>query len=152
MISPQEADCFVALYTAGAHSEAIAQVFGRDPRSVRATLRREGVTLRREPPLPADWRQGLPAPVQQAIAAYLAALDGVQQAAWQRVQQTALTRSPSTYVFPSLAAYQAVLATVQPPETPSALACRLGIDLTRVLLAYAARATHTPPGPTMPLA
>jgi hypothetical protein len=136
-IPPQESDALKTLYLAGAHSEALGRAFGRDPRAVRAALRREGVALRREPPLPRVWDAALPLPLRQALHAYLAQLQGCAQAAWARLDQVALATTASGHVFPSREVYVAVLETARPPESPLDVARRLGIELTLVLLAYA---------------
>jgi hypothetical protein len=136
-IPPQESDALRTLYLAGAHSEALGRAFGRDPRAVRAALRREGVALRREPPLPRIWDAGLPLPLRQALHAYLVQLQGCAQAAWARLDQVALETTASGQVFPSRDVYTAVLATTCPPESPLDVARRLGLELTVVLLAAA---------------
>jgi hypothetical protein len=136
-IPPQESDALTTLYLAGAHSEALGRAFGRDPRAVRAALRREGVALRREPPLPHDGPMALPLPTRQGLQQYVQQLQACHQAAWQRLTQTALTTTATGQVFPSREAYEAVLATARPPESPLDVARRLGLDLTVVLLAVA---------------
>jgi hypothetical protein len=136
-IPPQESDALKTLYLAGAHSEALGRAFGRDPRAVRAALRREGVALRREPPLPRVWDATLPLPLRQALHDYLAQLQGCAQAAWTRLDQVALEATASGHLFPSRAIYTAALVTARPPESPLEVARRVGLDLTLVLLAYA---------------
>ena len=136
-IPPQESDALRTLYLAGAHSEALGRAFGRDPRAVRAALRREGVTLRREPPLPYDGQPALPLPVRQGLQQYVQQLQAAHQAAWQRLTQAALTHTATGPIFPSREVYEAVLATTRPPESPLDVARRLGLDLTVVLLAVA---------------
>jgi hypothetical protein len=136
-IPPQESDNLKILYLAGAHSEALGRAFGRDPRAVRAALRREGVALRREPPLPQDGPHALPLPTQHALQVYVQQLQTYHQAAWQRLTQAALTHTATGPVFPSREVYEAVLATARPPESPLDVARRLGLELTVVLLAVA---------------
>jgi hypothetical protein len=136
-IPPQESDALRTLYLAGAHSEALGRAFGRDPRAVCAALRREGVALRREPPLPHDGPTALPLPARQGLQQYVQQLQTYHQAAWQRLTQAALARTATGPVFPSREVYEAVLATARPPESPLDVARRLGLDLTVVLLAVA---------------
>jgi hypothetical protein len=136
-IPPQESDALKTLYLAGAHSEALGMAFGRDPRAVRAALRREGVALRRELPLPQDWPTALPLPARHALQQYVQQLQVSHQAAWQRLRQAALTHTATGPVFPSREVYEAVLATARPPESPLDVARRLGLELTVVLLAVA---------------
>jgi hypothetical protein len=135
-IPPQESDALKALYLAGAHSEALGRAFGRDPRAVRAALRREGVALRQESPLPRLGDAALP--LRPALHDYLAQLQVATQAAWARLDQVALETTASGHLFPSREVYTAALATARPPESPLDVARRLGIELTLVLLAYAA--------------
>jgi hypothetical protein len=136
-IPPQESDDLKTLYLAGAHSEALGRAFGRDPRAVRAALRREGVALRREPPLPLDWQTSLSLPVQHGLRQYCHQLQVCRQAVWQRLDQAALVRTATGHVFPSREVYEAVLATATPPESLLEVARRLRIELTVVLLAVA---------------
>ena len=137
MVSPHESACLRQLYAAGAHVEVLARTVGRDPRTVQAALRREGVRLRRDPPLPRDWRAGLPADTVHAIEAYLSQLQTLQHAAWQRLRQVAVEATAAAFVFPTPEAYAAALQTVDPMESVVALARRLGVELNRVLIAYA---------------
>jgi hypothetical protein len=137
-IPPQESDALKTLYLAGGHSEALGRAFGRDPRAVRAALRREGVALRREPPLPRVWDTALPLPLRQALHDYLAQIHGCAQAAWTRLDQVALETTASGHLFPSREVYTAALETARPLESPLDVAHRLKIELTLVLLAYAA--------------
>jgi hypothetical protein len=104
---------------------------------VRAALRREGVALRREPPLPQDGPMALPLPAWHALQQYVQQLQVSHQAAWQRLTQAALIHTATGPVFPSREVYEAVLATARPPESPLDVARRLGLDLTVVLLAVA---------------
>jgi hypothetical protein len=136
-IPPQESDALKTLYLAGAHTEALGHAFGRDPRAVRAALRREGVALRREPPLPHDGLPALPLPARQELLQYVQQLQVCHQAAWQRLTQAALAHTVTGPVFPSWEVYEAVLATARPPDSPLDVARRLGLDLTVVLLAVA---------------
>ena len=136
-ITPQESDDLKALYLAGAHSEALGRAFGRDPRAVRAALRREGVPLRREPPLPRAWHEGLSLPRRHALQDYLDQLATCAQAAWTRLDQAALDTTTTAYFFPSREVYTAALETARPRESPLEVARRLELDLTVVLLAYA---------------
>jgi hypothetical protein len=136
-IPPQESDALKTLYLAGAHSEALGRAFGRDPRAVRAALRREGVALRREPSLPRVWDAALPLPLRHALHDYLAQLQVCAQVVWTRLDQVALETTASGHLFPSRDVYTAVLATARPPESPLEVARRVGLDLTIVLLAYA---------------
>ncbi len=136
-LSPKESDILRDLYLAGAHSEALARAFGRDPRAVRAALRRAGIALRREPPLPTAWQATLSLPARRGLQRYLQQLEDTLRAAWERLHQVALAATTDTYVFAERADYDAVLDTVRPAEALPALARRLGLDLTVVLLAYA---------------
>jgi hypothetical protein len=79
----------------------------------------------------------LPLPARQGLQQYVQQLQACHQAAWQRLTQTALTTTAPGPVFPSREAYEAVLATARPPESPLDVARRLGLDLTVVLLAAA---------------
>jgi hypothetical protein len=148
MIHSQESACLLRLYAAGAHVKALARALGRDERTIEAALHREGVVLRKDPPLPSAWRTGLSAASCTALETYLQACSMRLQRAWERLQQAALDVTAADYVFPSREAYEAVLQTVYPPEMPEVLAARLGIDLNRVLLAYAewAEQAEAPPG------
>jgi hypothetical protein len=136
-IPPQESDALKTLYLAGAHSEALGRAFRRDPRAVRAALRREGVALRREPPLPHDGPPALPLAARHGLQQYVQQLQACHQAAWQRLAQAALTTTATGQIFPSREVYEAVLATARPPESPLDVARRLGLELTVVLLAVA---------------
>jgi hypothetical protein len=137
MVSPHESACLRQLYAAGAHVEALARAVGRDPRTVQTALRREGVRLRRDPPLPRDWRAGLPADTVHAIETHLSQLQTLQHVTWQRLRQMALEVTAAAFVFPTPEAYAATLQTVGPMESVITLAHRLRVDLNRVLLAYA---------------
>lgn len=135
---PQEVASLLRLADAGAHPDVLAQLFGRDPRTIRAVLTQAGVPYLPHTPLPHNWRAGLPPATTAAILAYVAQLRAEEQAAWQRLRQTALTRTADTYTFPSAAAYVAALQTAQPPDSLLLLSRRLGVDVTRILLAYLA--------------
>jgi hypothetical protein len=135
-MQPHEVACLTQLATAGAHPEVLAQVFGRDVRTIRALLRQAGVRSRSGVPLSHDWRRGLPPATVAAIRAAVTRLCAQEQTAWQRLRQVALEVTATAYTFPSPETYDAVLQTVQPAETPLALARRLGVDINRVLLAY----------------
>ncbi len=137
LMTPQESDALRDLYMAGAHSEALARAFGRDIRAVRAALRREGVVLHREPPLPTAWQTTLSLPARHGLQRYLRQLQASLSAAWARLEQVALEATGETYIFADRAVYDATLDTVRPAESPVEVARRLGIDLTLVLLAYA---------------
>ncbi len=129
----------IELYHAGAHYKAIARALGRDRRTILQALKRERIVLRQDSPLPRHWRAGL-SPVQIAeLEAYQAQLDRTMAHAWSHVQRKAATVSRDTYTFASEQDYCRSVQTVVPPEAPEALAQRLGVDLTRVLLAYAER-------------
>jgi hypothetical protein len=134
---PHEVAGLTQLAAAGAHPEILAQVFGRDPRTIRAVLAQAGVQPRLSAPPPADWRRELPPATVAAVHAYVAQLHAREQAAWKRLRQAAVDVGGATYVFPSLAAYDTVLQTVQPPEALLRLTRRLGVDVNRVLMAYA---------------
>lgn len=136
-LSPQESDTLRDLYLAGAHSEALARAFGRDGRAVRTALQREKVALRQELPLPTGWQATLSLPVRHGLQHYFQQLEQQVTAAWERLQQMAVATTADTYLFAERADYDAVLDTVRPPESLPALARRLGLDLTVVLLAYA---------------
>jgi len=137
------------LYLAGAHLEALARALGRDLRTVRKTLRQAGVVLRTDPPLPTDWRADLPRETLTALRAYFTDLGQRQQVAWQQLQQGALEATPEGYVFASPIVYATALQAARPSASLLDVARRLGLDLTRVLLAYAEWADQqaTPPPP-----
>jgi hypothetical protein len=134
-LRPHEVACLTQLAAAGAHPELLAQVFGRDLRTIRSVLAQVGVRPLPSVPLPSDWRRGLPPATITAIRAYVSQLRTQEQAAWQRLQQAAVDVSAATYTFPSPEAYTAVLQTAHPPETLLLLARRLGVDVNRILLA-----------------
>ena len=137
MVYAREVLCMQRLYLAGAHLEAVARVMGRDPRTVRAILRREGIPMRREPPLPDDWRTGIAPETLTALRTALHALQAYEQTLWQQVQQQSHTPAAGVYTFPTVSAYHAALQTTPPPPSLEEVAARLGIALTSVLLAYA---------------
>jgi hypothetical protein len=114
----------------------LAQVFGRDPRTIRAALQHAGVRSLSRAPLPLDWRTGLPPATIAAIHTYVRALRAQEAAAWQRLRQLAVDIAATTYTFPSPEAYAAVLQTVQGPEALVRLARRLEVEVNRILLAY----------------
>jgi hypothetical protein len=72
-----------------------------------------------------------------AIETYLSQLQTLQHVTWKRLRQIALEVTAAAFVFPTPEAYAAALETVDPMESVVALASRLGVDLNRVLLAYA---------------
>jgi hypothetical protein len=148
MLALREAMCLVALYTEGAAIEAIACVMQRDVRTVRKILRQAGAVLRQDTPLPTDWWTGIPPAARATLQTYFTDLGQRQQAAWHQVEQQAVTVTADTYVLHTPTAYAAVWHTAQPSETLPALARRLGLDLTAVLLAYVAwrdtQETHHP--------
>jgi hypothetical protein len=133
---PQELVSLRQLAAVGAHPEVLAQVFGRDPRTIRAVLHQAGLRSLSSAPVPRDWRTGLPPATIAAIRAYVAQLRAQEQAAWQRLRQAAVDVTAATYTFPAPAAYTAILQTVQPPEALVLLSRRLGVDINRILLAY----------------
>jgi hypothetical protein len=106
---PQEVYSLLRLSDAGVHPEVLARVFGRDPRTVRAVLQQAGVQHLHGASLPADWRTGLAPATITAIRAYIAQLQGQEQASWQRLKRASIDHTASTYTFPSPAAYTAVL-------------------------------------------
>jgi hypothetical protein len=136
-VTPREGLALVLLYQAGAHLEALAGAVGRDVRTVRKVLRQAGVPLRADPPLPADWRVGLPRETVAALDAYRSAVAQWHRAAWQQIQQHTTRPAPGQYDFPSPTAYTALLQAPLSLDPPEDLAARLDVDLTRVLLAYA---------------
>jgi hypothetical protein len=138
MLALREAMCLVALYTDGAAIEALARVAQRDVRTVRKILRQAGVALRQDSPLPTDWRDGIPPAARATLQTYFTDLGERQQAAWRQVEQEAVAVTADSYALPTPTVYAAVWHTAQPPETLPALAHRLGLDLTCVLLAYVA--------------
>jgi hypothetical protein len=73
-VGPRESLALVLLYQTGAHLEALARALGRDVRTVRKVLRQAGVQLRTDPPLPPDWRAGLPRDTVAALEAYRTAV------------------------------------------------------------------------------
>src|SRR3989442_5663151 len=96
-VGPRESLALVLLYQAGAHLEALARALGRDGRTVRKVLRQAGVPLRADPPLPPDWRGGLPPGTITALDA-----DGTAVAQWhptalQQIQQHATHPAPGPY-------------------------------------------------------
>jgi hypothetical protein len=135
---PREVQSLLRLAEAGAHPEVLAQVFGRDPRTIRAVFQQASVRCQPGTSLPADWRAGLASATITAIRAYVAQLKAQEQAAWQRLRQAAVAHTASLYTFPSPAVYTAALETVQPPEALLLLSRRLGVDVNRILLAYLA--------------
>jgi hypothetical protein len=136
-MQPQEVQSLTQLAAAGAHPEVLAVVFGRDPRTIRAVLQQAGVPCPPGITLPKDWRTGLLPTTITAIRRYIAQLRAQEQAAWQRLRQATVEQTAATYTFPSPAVYTAVLQTVQPPEALLLLSRRLGVDVNRILLAYA---------------
>ena len=146
-VTPREHLALVLLYQAGAHLEALAGALRRDVRTVRKVLRQAGVPLRADPPLPSDWRTGLPRETIAALETYCMAVAQWHQAAWQQIQQQTTRPAPGQYGFPTPTAYTALLHLRPPLDLPEEVAAQLGVDLTRVLLAYAdgvaqAEATH----------
>ena len=69
-LGPRESLALVLLYQAGAHLDALTQALGRDVRTVRKALRQAGVSLRKDPPLPTDWRVGLSRETITALDTY----------------------------------------------------------------------------------
>jgi hypothetical protein len=136
-VTPRESVALVLLSQAGAHLEALARAFGRDVRTVRKVLRQAGVALRADPPLPLDWRAGLPRETVAALDAYRTAVAQWHRTAWQQIYQQATHPAPGQYGFPSMTAYRALLTLPTAVDLPEDIAARLGVDLTRVLLAYA---------------
>ena len=136
-VGPRESLALVLLYQAGAHLEALARALGRDARTVRKVLRQAGVPLRSDPPLPPDWRVGLPRETVAALDAYGTAVTQWHRTAWHQIQQQATRPAPGQYGFPSLTAYSALLQPPIPLECPEDVGARLGVALTRVLLVYA---------------
>jgi hypothetical protein len=136
-VGPRESLALVLLYQTGAHLEALARALGRDVRTVRKVLRQAGVQLRTDPPLPPDWRAGLPRDTVAALEAYRTAVVQWHRTAWQQIHQQAIRPAPGQYGFASPTAYTALLQPPMPLELPEEVMARLGIDLTRVLLVYA---------------
>ena len=136
-VGPRESLALVLLYQAGAHLEALARALGRDGRTVRKVLRQAGVQLRTDPPLPPDWRVGLPRETVAALDAYGTAVAQWHRTAWQQIHQQATQPAPGQYGFPSPTAYTALLQPPTPLEFPEDVGARLGVALTRVLLVYA---------------
>jgi hypothetical protein len=136
-VTSRESLALVLLYQAGAHLEALACALGRDVRTVRKVLRQAGVGLRTDPPLPPDWRVGLPRASVAALEAYCTAVAQWHRVVWQQIQQQASQLAPGQYGFRSPTAYTALLHAPTPLDLPEDVAARLGVDLTRVLLAYA---------------
>ncbi|MGE3540215.1 MAG: hypothetical protein AB7N91_22600 [Candidatus Tectimicrobiota bacterium] len=134
---PHEVTCLLQLAAAGAHPAVLAQVLGRDLRTIRTVLAQAGIRPRSRMPLPADWRHGLSPAIITAIRAYVAHLRAQEQASWQQLQHTAVDRAAATYRFPTPEAYTTVLHAAQPTETPLLLAQRLRVDINRILLACA---------------
>ena len=136
-VGPRESLALVLLYQAGAHLEALARALGRDGRTVRKILRQAGVRLRADPPLPPDWRAGLPRETVAALDAYRTAVVQWHRTAWQQIHQQATHPAPGQYGFPSPTASTALLQPPTPLELPEDVGARLGVALTRVLLVYA---------------
>jgi hypothetical protein len=136
-LGPRESLALVLLYQAGAHLEALAQALGRDARTVRKILRQAGVPLRPDPPLPLDWRSGLPGATVTALLAYRTAVTEWHRTAWQQIHQQAAQPVPGQYGFASTTAYTALLQSATPLELPEDVAAQLGVTLTCVLLVYA---------------
>lgn len=145
-MNPREYTYLAHWYLAGAHMEALVQAFGRDRRTIRRALQRAGVSLRAERPLPPDWRTALPVPTIAAVEQALEQLQAQQQTAWQQMQGRGQDGDVPTYAFSTLATYQTLLQSAQPQESLLTLAQRLGLDPTRVLLAYAERLAALPRG------
>jgi hypothetical protein len=136
-LGPRESLALVLLYQAGAHLEALAQVLGRDGRTIRKTLRQAGVPLRPDPPLPADWRAGLARETIAALDAYRTAVAQWHCTAWQQIRQQATQPTPGQFGFASPSAYTALLHPATVLELPEDVGVRLGVTLTCVLLVYA---------------
>jgi len=136
-VGPRESLALVLLYQAGAHLEALARALGRDGRTVRKVLHQAGVRLRKDPPLPLDWRVGLPRETVAALDAYGTAVAQWHRTAWQQIHQQATQPAPGQYGFASPMAYTALLQLPTPLELPEDVGARLGVALTRVLLVYA---------------
>ena len=125
------------LYQAGAHLEALTQALGRDVRTVRKVLRQAGIRLRKDPPLPADWRAGLARETIAALDTYRTAVAQWHRTAWQQIHQQATQPAPGQFGFASPSAYTALLHPATVLELPEDVGARLGVALTRVLLVYA---------------
>jgi len=136
-LGPRESLALVLLYQAGAHLDALTQALGRDVRTVRKVLRQAGVRLRLDPPLPADWRVGLPRETVLALDAYRTAVAQWHRTAWQQIHQQATQPAPGQFGFASPSAYTALLHPATVLELPEDVGARLGVALTRVLLVYA---------------
>jgi hypothetical protein len=136
-VTPREHLALVLLYQAGAHPEALAHALGRDVRTVRKVLRQAGVALRADPPLPSDWRAGLPRETIAALETYGMAVAQWHRATWQQIQQQTTRPASGQYGFPTLTAYTALLHPHLRIDPPEEVAAQLGVDLTRVLLVYA---------------
>ena len=137
MVHPRESKRMVALYAAGGHVKALARAFARDERTVEATLRREGVLLRQDPPIQSDWRQGLTPDALAALQTYFTALETCEQEAWDAIKRTAQAQTAQGFVFENQEVCEELMRAAQPPEPIERLAERLGVDLNRILLAYA---------------
>jgi len=136
-VRPPEQLGLIQWYQAGVHLEALAQAVGRDPRTVRKILRQAGVLRRHDPPLPPDWRAGLPRTTRAALEHYRQAVTQWHHTAWQQLPPYASRTTPGQYAFASPTAYTALLHPPALLEAPEDVAARLGVDLTRVLLVYA---------------
>ena len=137
MVHPQESKRIGTLYAAGAHVKVLARAFARDERTVEATLGREGIELRHEPPPRADWRSELALDSLTTIQGYFTKLQVREEQAWQEINRVAHEQPGQDYVFESQSDYDAVMSVVQPPEPVESFAARHDIDLNYVLLAYA---------------
>jgi len=136
-VGPRESLALVLLYRAGAHLEDLARALGRDARTVRKVLRQAGVHPRTDPPLPPDWRAGLPRETVAALDAYGTTVTQWHRTAWQQIHQQATQPAPGQYGFASSTAYTALLQPPLPLECPEDVGARLGVALSRVLLVYA---------------
>lgn len=132
---PHEVACLLQFAAAGARPEVLAEVLGRDPRTIRTVLAQAGVRVLPGASLPADWRSGLSPATITAIRTYVIDFRAQEQRAWQQLRQAAVDSLAAIYHFPSLESYTAALHAAALPESPLLLAQRLGVDVNRILLA-----------------
>jgi hypothetical protein len=135
-LDPREATAMKALFDAGAHTKALAIAFGHDQRTIRKMLRSWTREPIKEPPLYTRWQRGLSADTQAAIQGYFQQLSLHEQTALRRLRSATHT-TDDTLAFPSQHAYDEILEIAQPHESLVALAQRLNVDLSMILLAYA---------------
>ena len=135
-LDPREVIYIKALFDAGAHTKALALVFGHDQRTIRKTIRRWTRSPVKEPPLYTQWRRGIPTETLAAIKTYFDQLSLHEQTVLRTLHNATWT-TDEELSFPDQQAYNEIIHTAQPQESLVEFAQRLNIDLNIVLLAYA---------------